>query len=183
MSGPLTTRRRVLERSYQRHVADVFHYTLGVLTDPLDAEEVTQATFLNAQRTMLRDAPRLRLNALLGIAHEVCRQRGGHPRISDADLPAAEERTPIPLTCSAAELAISRHLDDGLSRGRRRLLGAHLHACGDCESFARAQLAQRAALRSLAAIPLPETLQSFARHLWHEQVKTRRKLRPHAASP
>lgn len=62
------------------------------------------------------------------------------------------------LTCREAELAISRRLDDRLQRTERRLLRAHLNSCDECCSFARSQLAQRAALRDLAAIPLPDTL-------------------------
>ena len=65
------------------------------------------------------------------------------------------------LTCHEAERAISRQLDDRLARKEKRLLRAHLRACEDCDAFARDQQAQRAALRALAAVPLPDTLQSF----------------------
>ena len=66
------------------------------------------------------------------------------------------------LTCNEAEFAVSRALDERLSRRERRLLRAHLSLCEDCEDFARRQRAQRRALRSLAAIPLPESLQQTA---------------------
>ena len=177
MSRLATRHERAFERSYQRHVGDVYHYALGVLSDPLDAEEVTQTTFLNAFRLA---GSRPHLNMLLGIAHEVCRHRGGHPRPKEADLLADELEGS--LTCSGAELAILRHLDDRLSRRERRLLRAHLHTCDECEVFARRQLAQRAAIRSLAAIPLPETLQSFSGWALQEQTKTQRKFGARAAS-
>jgi DNA-directed RNA polymerase specialized sigma24 family protein len=211
---------RVFERSYRRYAPDVYHYALGVLRDPSDAEEVTQTTFLNAYREFRRKgAPPPRLNSLLAIAHEVCLLRGGHLLIA-ADFFVEEERTraadvrralgrlpfdqraalvmrevegrtygeiaqiialPVSavetlifrgrrelrellegsLTCHEAELAISRALDDRLSRDERGPLSTHLRSCDDCSGFARSQEAQREALRALAAIPLPETLQSF----------------------
>jgi RNA polymerase sigma-70 factor (ECF subfamily) len=219
----LARKERAFERIYRRHVGDVYHYALAVLRDPLDAEEVTQTTFLNAYRGFRRGRrARLQLNSLLAIAHEVCRLRGGHIRLDEADLLADEEEEQTTaadvrralgrlsfdqravlvmrevegrsyaeiaqiltlsvsrvealifearhalreeldgsLTCHQAELAISRRLDDRLSRRERRLLRRHLRACEECEAFARSQQAQRIALRALAAIPLPETLQSF----------------------
>ena len=54
------------------------------------------------------------------------------------------------LTCSKAELAASRGLDDRLSRHERRLLRAHLSSCEACDAFARTLRAQQAALRALA---------------------------------
>jgi hypothetical protein len=67
----------------------------------------------------------------------------------------------VRLTCHEAELAVSRRLDDRLSRGEKRLLRVHLYSCEDCEAFAYGQEAQRGAIRGLVATPLPDTLQSF----------------------
>jgi len=80
--GPrLATRQeRAFERSFRRHVGDVYHYALGVLSDPLDAQEVTRTTFADAHRSACVGRVKPDLNALLGIVHEVCRQRGGHKR-------------------------------------------------------------------------------------------------------
>jgi len=214
---------RAFERVYRRHVGDVYRYALAVLGDPVDAEEVTQTTFLNAYRGFRRKGSRRpELNALLAIAHDVCRIRGCHPRLDDDELLGDEEvETTAPdvrralsslpfdqrtvlvmrevegrsyaeiaeilaisvgvveayifearqtlrermdgaLTCHQAELAVSRQLDGRLSRRERRLLRTHLRVCEECEAFALCQQAQRAALRALAAIPLPDTLQSFA---------------------
>ena len=177
MSRLATRHERAFERCYERHVGDVYHYALGVLSDPLDAVEVTQTTFLNAYRLA---GTRPHLNTLLGIAHEVCRHRGGHPRPQEADL--LEEELGGSLSCTVAELAILRHLDDRLSRGERRLLRAHFVDCEECEAFAWRQLAQREAIRSLATVPLPETLQSFGGWAFREQSKTQRKFGPRAAS-
>ena len=67
---------RAFERLYRRHVHDVYRYVLAVLRNPADAEDVTQATFLNAFRAFQRgDRPELARNWLLKIAHNECRQR------------------------------------------------------------------------------------------------------------
>jgi RNA polymerase sigma factor (sigma-70 family) len=67
---------RQFERMYQRYVGDVYRYSLAVLRNAHDAEDVTQTTFLNALRAMQNgerpDAPK---NWLIAIAHNVCRQR------------------------------------------------------------------------------------------------------------
>jgi RNA polymerase sigma-70 factor (ECF subfamily) len=65
------------------------------------------------------------------------------------------------LTCHEAERAISRNLDDLLSRVERRALRAHVRECEDCERFDRSQRLQRAALRALADVSLPRSLASF----------------------
>ena len=67
---------RAFERLYRRHVHDVYRYVLAVLRNPADAEDATQATFLNAYRAFQRgDRPELPRNWLLKIAHNECRQR------------------------------------------------------------------------------------------------------------
>src|SRR2546423_2699298 len=67
---------RSFERLYRRHVADVYHYSLAVLRNPADAEDVTQTTFLNAYRALQRgERPKAPQNWLIAIAHNVCRQR------------------------------------------------------------------------------------------------------------
>jgi RNA polymerase sigma factor (sigma-70 family) len=68
------------------------------------------------------------------------------------------------LTCHEAELAISKQLDGKLSRQERGALRAHLRECEECAHFARSQRAQRSAIKSLAAIPLPASLTSFFHH-------------------
>jgi RNA polymerase sigma-70 factor (ECF subfamily) len=64
------------EEFYREHVAEVYQYALAVLTNPADAEDVTQATFLNAYRAFQRgERPRVAHNWLIKIAHNVCRMR------------------------------------------------------------------------------------------------------------
>ena len=78
---------RTFARVYERHVGDVYRYALAVLNDSSDAVDVTRATFQNAYR----GGTRLELNALLAIAHEVCRVRGGYEL--EADLVGMDELT------------------------------------------------------------------------------------------
>jgi RNA polymerase sigma factor (sigma-70 family) len=64
------------ERLYKRHVKDVYRYSLAVLGERSDAEDVTQTTFLNAYRAFQRgERPEKPENWLITIAHNVCRQR------------------------------------------------------------------------------------------------------------
>ncbi len=74
---------------------------------------------------------------------------------------ALREQLESSLTCGEAELAISRQLDGRLARKEKGALRAHLRECGECAAFARRQRAQRSALRSLAAIPVPASLTSL----------------------
>jgi RNA polymerase sigma factor (sigma-70 family) len=74
---------------------------------------------------------------------------------------ALREQLESALTCGEAELAISRQLDRSLPRNEKGALRAHLRACKECATFARRQRAQRTALRSLAAVPIPSSLTSL----------------------
>jgi RNA polymerase sigma factor (sigma-70 family) len=79
MTPLLAQRSRVdrgFERLYRRYVADVYRYSLAVLRNPADAEDVTQTTFLNAYRAFQRgERPTSPQHWLIKIAHNVCRQR------------------------------------------------------------------------------------------------------------
>ena len=64
------------ERLYERHVGGVYRYSLGMLGDAADAEDVTQTTFLNAYRAYKNGTrPDKPQSWLIAIAHNVCRQR------------------------------------------------------------------------------------------------------------
>src|SRR5437660_6564989 len=68
---------RAFERIYRRHVGDVYRYAVAVMRNPADAEDVTQTTFLNADRAYVEkgNRPEKPQNWLIAIAHNVCRQR------------------------------------------------------------------------------------------------------------
>ena len=60
---------------YRRHAATVYRYSLAVLGNHADAEDVTQTTFLNAYRALAQGVkPRKAENWLLTIAHNQIRQ-------------------------------------------------------------------------------------------------------------
>ena len=228
---PRLTRRssheRTLESLYERHAGEVYRYALVMLGSPADAEDVTQTTFLNAYRALVRgERPRATGPWLRTIAHNLClqhfRQAARRPSEVELKQEAAElvteddgysvedltralgqipvnqraallmrelEGRPIAeiaqvlevsasavetllfrarravreqleggLTCAEAELAISQQLDGDLKRSERGKLRAHLRECEECSRLARSLRAQRGAMRSLAAIPLPGAL-------------------------
>jgi RNA polymerase sigma factor (sigma-70 family) len=65
------------------------------------------------------------------------------------------------LTCTEAQLAVSRAADGRLGRKERRRLREHLDECPDCASFARLQQRHRGALRTLLLVPVPLSLSLF----------------------
>src|ERR1043166_4957654 len=85
------------EQLYERHARDVYQYALALLTNPADAEDATQTTFLNAYRALQRgDRPHRPHNWLIAITHNVCRMRwrqaGHRPKetpLDDAPVPVA----------------------------------------------------------------------------------------------
>ncbi len=74
---------------------------------------------------------------------------------------ALREQLEGSLTCGEAELAISKQMDGRLPRSERGSLRAHLRECSECAHFARSQRAQRAAFKTLGALPIPASLGSF----------------------
>ena len=65
------------------------------------------------------------------------------------------------LTCTEAQSAISRAVDDRLGRKERRRLRDHLSECPDCARFASLQQRNRRALKSLIFVPIPLSLTLF----------------------
>src|ERR671933_1001371 len=69
-------RDQAFERLYRRYGREVYRYSLAVLRNPADAEDITQTTFLNAYRAYLRGEEPVRpRNWLIKIAHNACRSR------------------------------------------------------------------------------------------------------------
>jgi RNA polymerase sigma factor (sigma-70 family) len=62
------------------------------------------------------------------------------------------------LTCTEAQLAISRAVDDRLGRKERRRLREHLGECPDCAHFTSIQKRHRRALQGLMLLPVPLSL-------------------------
>src|SRR5918995_210227 len=222
---------REIDDLYRAHVAEVYRYTLAVLGNHADAEDVTQTTFLNAYRALEQGVkPRKPSNWLLTIASNAIKQRfrqeQSRPREVELDdrIPHAEPQddagpsvgelltalSKIPpqqrqaivlrefegrsyveiaeilgvttsaletllfrarrsladelehqLTCTDAQLAVSKSVDGRLGRKEKRRLRDHLAECPDCASFARSQQRHRSALRGLALVPIPVSLTLF----------------------
>ncbi|HYY64698.1 MAG TPA: sigma-70 family RNA polymerase sigma factor [Gaiellaceae bacterium] len=86
------------ERFYRKHVAAVYQYALAVLTNPADAEDVTQQTFLNAYRAFQRGERPLRPhNWVIKIAHNVCRMRWRQSTRRPQEVPLELVREPVAL--------------------------------------------------------------------------------------
>jgi RNA polymerase sigma factor (sigma-70 family) len=101
---------RSFERLYRRHVADVYRYSLAMLRNPADAEDVTQTTFMNAYGAYRRgERPRAAQRWLITIAHNVCRQRfrQSQRRVEEVafDETAAEAAVPDSAVPSVEELS------------------------------------------------------------------------------
>ena len=87
---------RAFESFYREHVAEVYQYALAVLTNPADAEDVTQATFLNVYRAFQRgERPRVPHNWLIKIAHNVCRMRWRQAKRRPQEVPLEHVREPV----------------------------------------------------------------------------------------
>src|ERR671926_1441901 len=83
---------RLLEALYRDHSAAVYQYALATLTNPVDAEDVTQTTFMNAYAALQRgQTPERPRNWLIAIAHNVCRQRFRQSTRRVQEVPYEEE--------------------------------------------------------------------------------------------
>jgi RNA polymerase sigma factor (sigma-70 family) len=65
------------------------------------------------------------------------------------------------LSCTEAQLGVSKSVDGRLGRKERRRLRDHLAECPDCAQFARLQQGHRTALRGLLLIPIPLSLSVY----------------------
>jgi RNA polymerase sigma factor (sigma-70 family) len=177
-----SARDRAFERLYRRYVMDVYRYTLALLRNPADAEDITQTTFLNAYRAYKRgEEPLKPQNWLIKIAHNACRTRY---------LRASRRPHEVPLEDSLRELAVPtdeipnvKEVLDALAKlpfnqraalvmreleGRSyaeiaQALDVSVAAVETLIFRARRSLrVRRSALKSLAALPLPASLSSFS---------------------
>ena len=79
------------EALYVEHVDAIYQYALAVMSNPTDAEDVTQTTFMNAYRALQRGQyPHAPHNWLIAIAHNVCRMRWRQSTRRPQELPYDE---------------------------------------------------------------------------------------------
>jgi len=153
-----------LERLYREHGRDVYRLALRDLGNREDAEDATQAAFLNAYRALVRgDLPRKPRSWLLAIAENVCRRRfrnGSNPTLWPLD----EERLEAP---SREEPLVDEIVTSlgGLSDTQRSVLV--LRELGD---FSYEEISQRVGL-SVQAVQM----QLFrARRRFRQELSVRR---------
>ena len=169
------------ERLYREHAADVYRYALAIMRNPADAEDVTQATFMNAWRAFSAgEEPRTPLNWFISIAHNVCRLRFRtksrrprevefEPALAEApvqDGPSASDvldaLAELPLNQRAA--LVMRELEGRSYEDIAGILGVSRSAVETLIFRARRSLrVKRDAVRVLAVLPLPHSLVSFVR--------------------
>jgi len=171
---------RSFEQLYRRHARDVYQYALAVLSNPADAEDVTQTTFLNAYRAFQKgERPEKPHNWLIAIAHNVCRMRwrqaGSRPRevaLEEAPEPVALDQESPDLAVVLTALAqlsfnqraalVMRELEGRSYQEISEVLGVSVSAVEALLFRARRRLQlKRNALGVLTTVPLPGTLGVF----------------------
>jgi RNA polymerase sigma factor (sigma-70 family) len=86
------------ERLYRSYARDVYRYSLAVLRNPADAEDITQTTFLNAYRAYQRGEEPIRpKHWLIKIAHNACRTRHLRAVRRPQEVPFEETIAAIPV--------------------------------------------------------------------------------------
>jgi RNA polymerase sigma factor (sigma-70 family) len=168
------------EQLYRKHAREVYQYALALLTNPADAEDATQTTFLNAYRAYQRgERPHKPHNWLITITHNVCRMRwrqaGSRPRevaFDEAPEPVAldHERPNLDevlaaltrLTFNQRSALVMRELE---GRSYQEIAGVLDLSVGAVEALlfrARRRLQlERKTLGVLTTVPLPGSLTSF----------------------
>ena len=181
---PRLSRRRsvdpAFERLYREHAREVYQYTLALLTNPADAEDATQTTFLNAYRALQSgEEPRKPHNWLIAIAHNVCRMRwrqaGARPKeipLEDAPEPMAPDGARPDLAALLTALAslsfnqraaiVMRELEGRSYQEIAGVLGVTVSSVEALLFRARRRLQlERSTLGVLTTVPLPGSLASL----------------------
>jgi RNA polymerase sigma factor (sigma-70 family) len=175
---PVLARNQAFEILYRRYVTDVYHYALALLRNPADAEDVTQTTFLNAYRAYQRgvevEKPQ---NWLIKIAHNVARTRytQSSRRVKEVPLEDHLEQLAVPeeerpniegvlralgrLPFNQRAALVMRELEGRSYVEIADTIGVSVSAVETLIFRARRSLRLKAsALRTLAAVPLPNSL-------------------------
>lgn len=178
---PVLARDQAFESLYRRYVKDVYHYSLALLRNPADAEDVTQTTFLNAYRAFQRgievEKPQ---NWLIKIAHNVARTRYARAsrRVKEVPLEDHVEQLAVPeperpdvtgvlralgrLPFNQRAALVMRELEGRTYAEIADTIGVSVSAVETLIFRARKSLRLKAsALRALAAVPLPSSLTQF----------------------
>ena len=180
MSSAFTRDRsdQAFERLYQAYGREVYRYVLAMVRNPAEAEDVTQATFLNAYRALRAGAePRAPHNWLIAIAHNACRssvrramRRPQEVPLGEAELAVADRERPNVRELLRAlgrlpfnqRSALTMRELEGLSYPEiAETLGVTVPAVEALLARARRTLrTQAGTLRGLAALLVPRSLRS-----------------------
>jgi RNA polymerase sigma factor (sigma-70 family) len=172
---------QVFEELYDRYARDVYRYALAVLRNPADAEDVAQTTFMNAYRAIVRgERPEKPQHWLIVIAHNACRTRAirasRRPRevpldhvVRDVPVPESERPNLRAVLEALGELPfnqrsalVMRELEGRSYEEIAEMLGVTVSAVETLIFRARRSLRLRKdALRGLALVQLPASLQTF----------------------
>jgi RNA polymerase sigma factor (sigma-70 family) len=178
---PVLAREQAFEALYRRYVKDVYHYSLALLRNPADAEDVTQTTFMNAYRAYKRgeeiEKPQ---NWLIKIAHNVARTRYARAsrRVKEVPLEDHVDQLALPeedrpdvegvlralgrLPFNQRAALVMRELEGRSYAEIADTIGVSVPAVETLIFRARRSLRVRAsALRALAVVPLPGSLAGF----------------------
>jgi RNA polymerase sigma factor (sigma-70 family) len=175
---PVLARDKAFEQLYRQYVGDVYHYALAMLRNPADAEDVTQTTFMNAYRAYRRGEEILKpQNWLIKIAHNVARSRYARTKRRVKEVPLEDhvdqlalpetERPNVEGVLRALELLpfnqraalVMRELEGRSYAEIADTLTVSVAAVETLIFRARRSLRVRAAaLKSIAAVPLPSSL-------------------------
>jgi len=178
---PVLARDEAFEKLYRQYVKDVYHYALALLRNPADAEDVTQTTFLNAYRAFQRgEEVRKPQNWLIKIAHNVARSRYARAsrRVKEVPLEDHVDRLALPederpdleavlralgrLPFNQRAALVMRELEGRSYTEIADTLDVSVPAVETLIFRARRSLRVRAAaLKSIAAVPLPGSLSQF----------------------
>lgn len=132
----------------------MYRYALAMCGSAVMAEDIAHTALAEEYWVGLgRPAPRSRRKRLIDIAHRVCSRR----------LEEGAERHAQATACPEPELALTRRVDGRLPWRQRRALVGHLRICRDCAALVDELQAQRAALRELAELPVPASLEAAER--------------------
>lgn len=169
------------ERLYRRYVKDIYRYTLALLQNPADAEDVTQTTFLNAWRAYCGGVDPVKPhNWLIKIAHNAARTRYATSSRRPQEVPLDEDAHELPVPAGDAEevqgvlsalsklpfnqrsALVMRELE-GRSYGEiAEALEVSVAAVETLIFRARRSLrVHRSKLRALGAVQLPPSLATF----------------------
>jgi RNA polymerase sigma factor (sigma-70 family) len=178
---PVLARDKAFEQLYRQYVGDVYHYALALLRNPADAEDVTQTTFMNAYRAYRRGEEILKpQNWLIKIAHNVARSRYARTKRRVKEVPLEEhvEQLALPederpnvegvlralglLPFNQRAALVMRELEGRSYAEIADTLSVSVAAVETLIFRARRSLRVRAAaLKSIAAVPLPSSLTPF----------------------